>query len=189
MFGATHRESAVQCALRPMHGLHDAPLRLDHEILVLDAYLREPLPQATREQDARSFIRTLLEALGMEELGPFQFYDAADLRAPGWSFLQPITTSHIGAHYFEKPGRLPHIRLDIYSCKQVDWRKVIEVTDTHLHLEDWRASFIHRGIEGGRMVQDIQGTGPTVIGVDIIQETTDHRHSKPIEHDIPIAVQ
>ncbi len=106
----------------------------------------------------------LLSSLRMEELGPLQVYPALDLRAPGWSFIQPITTSHIAGHYFEKPGKFPHIRMDIYSCSSVNWRKVIAVCDEYLNMDIWRATFIDRQIdEAPRAASNISGQGNTIL--------------------------
>ncbi len=139
-------------------------LNLQHEIFVLDAYLEKFLDATKAKTISRKVIDALLKALDMEELGPLQIYDAVDLRAPGWSFIVPITTSHISAHYFEKPGRQPNIRMDIYSCKNVDWKRVINVLDEHLGLADWRGNFIHREMEeeDAREILDIKGVGTTV---------------------------
>ncbi len=139
------------------------PFQLEHEIFVLDAFLRNPLDPASRRNGAATFIRELLQTLAMSPLGAMQFHDAEDERAPGWSFLQAITTSHVSCHYFEKPGRLPHIRIDIYSCKSVDWRNVVAMSNRHFALDDWHATFIHRTIdEPGRRVLDIIGHGADV---------------------------
>jgi len=74
---------------------------LEHQIFVLDAYLEHPLDCDLQEPITRDFIAEFLQVLGLEHLGPFGIYPAVDDRAPGWSFIQPITTSHISAHYFE----------------------------------------------------------------------------------------
>ncbi len=133
-------------------------------MLVLDAYLKEPLDQSQHESITRNFIEEMLSALHMLPLGPLGIYPAADLSAPGWSFIQPITTSHIGAHYFEKPGRDPHIRMDVYSCKSVDWHMIIRLANKHFNLKDWRATFIDRQIdENPRTVLEIAGEGDEVL--------------------------
>lgn len=111
-----------------------------------------------------SLIGDLLSVLGLEELGPLELFEAVDLRAPGWSFLQPITTSHISGHYFEKPGNHPHIHMDFYSCDSVDWHQIAAVVDKHLSLADWRASFITRGWGAeSREYTDIAGLGGQVV--------------------------
>ena len=138
--------------------------KLEHEIFVLDAYLKESLDPSKMEEWTRKFIDSLLSALRMEELGPLQIYPALDLRAPGWSFIQPITTSHIAGHYFEKPGHHPHIRLDLYSCCSINWRKVIKICDEHLKMHIWRATFIDRQIdEASRAAMHISGEGNTIL--------------------------
>ncbi|PIQ76281.1 hypothetical protein COU78_02045 [Candidatus Peregrinibacteria bacterium CG10_big_fil_rev_8_21_14_0_10_49_24] len=135
-----------------------------HEIFVLDAHLVKALDCSRAKTITRNLVDALLTALRMEELGELQIYPAVDNRAPGWSFIQPITTSHISGHYFEKPGRNPHIRMDFYSCCTVNWMKIIEILNTHLGLADWRGTFIDRQIErdSTRHILDIAGEGERI---------------------------
>lgn len=136
---------------------------LQHEIFVLDAYLTKLLDVSKKESITRNLIDDLLETLRMEELGDLQIFDAADQRAPGWSFLVPITTSHISGHYFTKPGKHPHIRMDLYSCAAVNWRKAVNVINKHLELGTWRATFIERHIdESMRTTSQMSGEGSRV---------------------------
>ncbi len=137
---------------------------LVHQIFVLDAHLEKPLECAAQDTITRKFIDDFLTVLGLEELGPLGIYPAVDDRAPGWSFIQPITTSHISAHYFEKPGKFPHIRIDAYSCDQVDWQELVRVCHRHFNLADWRGTFINREIDAntGRSVCDLGGVGDVV---------------------------
>jgi hypothetical protein len=138
--------------------------KLEHEILVLDAYLNKSLDQSKMESWTHNFIDALLNTLRMEELAPLQIFPALDLRAPGWSFIQPITTSHIAGHYFEQPGHHPHIRLDLYSCCSINLRKVINVCHEHLDMHIWRATFIDRQIDvAPRAATHISGEGNTVL--------------------------
>jgi hypothetical protein len=141
-----------------------ASFRLEHQILVLDAGLRKRLDRDRYSAITRRFMDELLHVLGMEPLGSLGIYPAVDQRAPGWSFIQPITTSHVSAHYFEKPGRTPHIRLDAYSCETVDWQSLIRVCDRHFRLDAWRATFIDREIDpqAERRIVDLAGTGSHV---------------------------
>ena len=118
-----------------------------HEIFVLDAHLAKEPDVQDSHSVTRRLVDRLMVALRMEELGPLTIYPALDQRAPGWSFIQPITTSHMAGHYFEKPGRGPHIRFDVYSCVSFNWMHVIEVLHEELGLLDWRATFIERDIE------------------------------------------
>ncbi len=144
--------------------MNPSHFKLEHEIFILDAYLKEALDPSQMESWTRKFIDALLATLRMEELGPLQIYPATDLRAPGWSFIQPITTSHISGHYFEKPGRLPHIRMDFYSCASINWKKIIKVCDENLGMDIWRATFIDRQIDlGQRSASHISGQGDMVL--------------------------
>lgn len=138
--------------------------RLEHQILVLDACLRAPLDQDRSDTITRRFVDDLLKTLGMDPLGDLGVYAAVDDRAPGWSFIQPITTSHVGAHYFEKPGLHPHLRLDAYSCESVDPVGLIRVCHRHFVLGSWRATFIDREIDARRRrcVIELGGNGPDV---------------------------
>jgi len=142
-----------------------AKLHLVHEILVLDAFLTAPLDQSRYKSITRGFITDLLNALQMEPLGDLGIYPAVDQREPGWSFLQPITTSHVSAHYFENPGQRPHIRIDAYSCASIDWASLIQVCHEHFDLNDWCACFIDRQLERPyqRSVIELSGVGASVV--------------------------
>jgi len=125
----------------------DSPLVLEHQMAVIDANLVTLLDESRKREITERLLDEIIEKLNMERLGPLGFYDAADLRAPGWSFVQPITTSHISGHYFEKPGEYPHIHLDIYTCKALDFRAVLDTLHEHLQLADWAGTFIHRDMD------------------------------------------
>jgi len=140
-------------------------LHLVHEILVLDAFLAKPLDQGRYTSITRDFVSDLLNVLGMETLGELGIFPAVDQREPGWSFIQPITTSHVSAHYFENPGHRPHIRIDAYSCVTIDRNVLIQVCHEHFELTDWRACFIDRQLERPRerRVVELAGVGASVI--------------------------
>ncbi len=139
-------------------------LHLVHEILVLDAFLAAPLDCRRYRSITRDLVSDLLAELGMVPLGQLGIYPAVDLREPGWSFIQPITTSHVSAHYFENPGDRPHIRIDAYSCASIDWARLISVCHEHLQFEDWFACFIDRQLDkpDRRRVLELAGRGKTV---------------------------
>ena len=135
-----------------------------HQIFVLDAYLEEALDTGARTSITERFVDDALGVLGLEPLGPLGIYPALDERAPGWSFIQPITTSHISAHYFERPGDGPHIRIDAYSCDRIDWPSLLGVCHRHFRLADWRGTFVDREIDGHRPrpITDLSGRGELV---------------------------
>ncbi len=138
---------------------------LKHQIFILDAYLDRALDCDSQWPITHGFIAEFLDVLGLEALGPLGIYPAVDDRAPGWSFIQPITTSHISAHYFEKPGKGPHIRIDAYSCDSINWNDLVKVCHKHFCLSSWRGTFIDREINNAteRMVIEIAGHADAVI--------------------------
>jgi hypothetical protein len=126
--------------------MSDIEFVLRHEIFIIDAHLEKPLPQDGKEKFIEALTTDVLKTLGMLPLGPLAIFDATDDRAPGWSFIQPITTSHMSGHYFLAPGEHPHIHMDIYSCESVDWRKLVECLSRHLPFLNWSADFIVRDV-------------------------------------------
>ena len=137
---------------------------IEHQIFILDAYLKEPLNCKLQNSITRNFVSDAMAILGLEPLGKLGIYPAVDERAPGWSFIQPITTSHISAHYFEKPGKAPHIRIDAYSCDCINWRALLRVCSQHFKLAEWRGTFIDREIDPGlsRSVLSLSGQGDNI---------------------------
>lgn len=158
----------------------DGAFQLVHEILVLDALLLRPLDSERYEAITRAFVNDLLRAMGMEALGELGIYPALDQREPGWSFLQPITTSHVGAHYFENPGLQPHIRVDAYSCMSIDWTTLIRICHEHFALDRWRASFIDRQLEhpGQRKVIELAGRGARVTSEILLVNRNEQMHGE-----------
>ncbi len=129
---------------------------LSHEHFILDAELSSSLDFSNRKLMTENLAADLLAGLGMEELGPLQIYDATDKQFPGWSFIQPITTSHISGHYFEETIDASHIHMDIYSCTPFDWKTVMFIIQKHFPIKRWSANFIKRSIGNmGREVLDI----------------------------------
>lgn len=119
-----------------------APPSLSHRIFVLDAPV--PLLDESRAREMTvAYSDHLLEMLRMERLGPLEFYPAIDLTAPGWSWIQPISTSHTSGHYWSAPGH-PNLHVDIYSCMPFSWEGVIQVAHEHFHLLDWTATLVMR---------------------------------------------
>lgn len=155
-------------------------LQLVHEILVLDAFLTKPLDQRHYESITRDFVSDLLDALGMETLGALGIFPAVDQREPGWSFIQPITTSHVSAHYFENPSHRPHIRIDAYSCASIDWATLIEICHAHFDLDDWCACFIDRHLDRPcqRSVIELAGVGASVTSEILLAAQTGLKHGE-----------
>ncbi len=136
---------------------------LVHEHFILDADLESKLDFKNRKKITEDLIDDLLENLKMQRLCPLQIYDAVDANFPGWSFIQPITTSHISGHYFEEKDKPSHIHIDIYSCRAFDWKKVINIIHQFLNLNDWIANFTDREIHFPReKLKIIQGNSGNI---------------------------
>ncbi len=141
---------------------------LEHHVLILDATMRRPFAMGKGPATAAILLKSLLARLGMQELSPLGMYPATDLRFPGFSFVQPITTSHIAGHYFEERDAPPHIHMDIYSCKRFDWRQAIHLVDQFFDLAEWDATYVvrHRGSE--RQGYQIAGSGAYATTVSLL---------------------
>ncbi|MFK7858809.1 MAG: hypothetical protein AB8B64_08310 [Granulosicoccus sp.] len=152
---------------------------IEHQILVLDAYLHGALDCDLQQSITQNFIIDAMGTLGLEPLGSLGIFPAVDERAPGWSFIQPITTSHISGHYFEKPGKSPHIRIDAYSCDQIDWKTFIQVCSQHFDLADWRATFIEREIDAQqtRPILTLEGSGDHISYNQKLESSSSPGHS------------
>lgn len=134
-----------------------------HQHLIIDAELKEKLNFSRRHETVVELIKKLLHELSMEKLAPLQIFDATDAQYPGWSFIQPITTSHISGHYFEEANTLSHIHMDIYSCKEYEWKNVFPILNNELNLDQWAANLI---IRSPKLVKQthilISGKGSTI---------------------------
>jgi len=64
-----------------------------------------------------------------------------------------------------RPGKHPNIRIDMYSCGSVNWRKAVDIAHEHFNFLSWRATFIDRQIESNaeRMILEIEGKEDEVI--------------------------
>lgn len=146
-------------------------LILEHEMFILDANLQKKLDQITMNQITNALIADILAELKMEKLGPLAIYNATDPRAPGWSFIQPITTSHISGHYFVEPdGSNPNIHMDFYSCSSFTWQSIIPIIDKHLSLGLWHGDFLYRkDISADRKIWEISGKGIDVVSEKMVR--------------------
>ncbi len=127
-------------------------VRLIHKILIIDAEIKAPLDFYRRQKITEDFVNELLNKIHMEKLGALQFLDATDEQFPGWSFVQPITTSHISGHYFEDTSGHSNIHIDLYSCKEFDWEMVVSCANKHFNFHTWKASLLNRTIDPAKRV-------------------------------------
>lgn len=152
--------------------MNDTPFVLEHHLLVIDGHLVKRIGDGRYEAISAELVNDLLSTLDMEPLGPLQVHPAVDQRAPGWSFLQPITTSHISGHYFDTPGEHPHIHIDVYSCRPITLYDVVRVVHKHLNLGEWVGNFILRDMElHGRTSIEFAGKGDQITSESKLRNT------------------
>ena len=138
---------------------------LIHQMMMLDADLTQPVANAAGSRLVRRLVDRLLAELGMTELGDLEFFEAVDLSAPGWSFIQPITTSHISGHYFEMPDEPPRIHIDIYSCRPFDPGKTIASLNTDLSFGRWVGTLVVRDMDlARRSTTELEGLADQIAG-------------------------
>ncbi len=114
--------------------------RLSHLHLTINARIR-PLKEIPEEL-AGSFMKDLLCAAGMKALGPLVFSAAENLDFPRQSFVQMITTSHCSLHFFSDTNE---IYFDLYSCRQFDPEKIINIINSYFGLETYHGMVYKRG--------------------------------------------
>lgn len=122
-------------------------MQLIHKILIIDAEIKAPLDFSSRQRITEDFVNEVLESIQMEKLGSLQVLDATDDQFPGWSFVQPITTSHLSGHYFEDTHGKSNIHIDLYSCKEFDWNLVLSCAKKHFDFLVWNASLLNRTMD------------------------------------------
>lgn len=147
------------CLAKPVAGP-----RLVHQMMMIDANLVEAVGNAAGREVVGRLVDRLLADLGMTELGQLEFFEAVDLSAPGWSFIQPITTSHVSGHYFELPGDPPRIHVDVYSCRRFDPQKTIAVLHRELCFGRWVGTLVVRDMDLMRRdTMELEGCGDRLL--------------------------
>jgi len=114
--------------------------KLVHLHLAVNAKIGPDFRELTREK-AQEFVNELMHITDMKPLGPLNWSDAVDLDFPGQSFVQMITTSHCSLHYFSDTRE---IYFDLYSCKNFEPQKVIELLDRFFDLQEWHGMLYNR---------------------------------------------
>lgn len=119
----------------------------NHKHLILNAVVRNPL---LTEEDVNCWLAELVNIVDMEILIP-PVSKYCDIEGnEGVTGTVVITTSHMSIHIWPT-GEKPYIRLDIYSCKDFDAKKVIEYVDTTMGI-----------VEEGHLIIDRNTTKPYV---------------------------
>lgn len=112
----------------------------------------------------------------MRPLAPMSVSPAADKRAPGFSGVQELTTSHTSFHYFWEPDhetKYPNLHADLYSCSAFSEDDVIKVIHRHFDLSEWSGTVIERGIKPEeRLTIQLEGVGDTVTKKTVLHAET-----------------
>ncbi len=163
--------------------MQDADFLLVHQMMLLDATLAEAVPNQAARQAVYQLVGRLLSDLHMEPLSDLEFYEATDVRAPGWSFIQPITTSHISGHYFELSGEPPHIHIDVYSCKPFDHMVTVRAIHGQFDLAEWVATLVKRDMDlTRRLTLELVGAGDQLTQQnDLSNRTLPQRQGQNVE--------
>lgn len=131
-------------------------MKLTHKHITVNAKI-DPSFEALPREDAKRFVDELLVAIDMKPLGDMNWADAEDLEFPGQSFVQMITTSHCSLHYFDHKEGEKEIYFDLYSCKDFDTEKVIELLDRKFGLQNWHGILYTRATDKEPEMLQIEG--------------------------------
>jgi len=118
-----------------------------HKHLILNAVVKNPIQT---EEDCNCWLAELVRVIDMEILiNPHSKY--CDIKGnEGVTGTCVITTSHVSIHIWSEVEN-PYIRMDIYSCKDFDAKKVLEYVDTTMGI-----------VEEGHLIVDRNTTKPYV---------------------------
>lgn len=90
-----------------------------------------------------TFLRDIVETVGMEILLDAQVIYCEDLGNEGVTGIVGLTTSHASFHSWHLAAR-PFVSFDLYSCRSFNPNRVLEVLDQHFGLEEARWMLIDR---------------------------------------------
>jgi S-adenosylmethionine/arginine decarboxylase-like enzyme len=139
-------------------------MKLEHVHLTVNAKI-DPSFKALPREDAKRFVNELLVAINMKPLGEMNWADAEDLDFPGQSFVQMITTSHCSLHFFDHKEGENEIYFDLYSCREFDMNKVVELLDEKFNLQDWHGMLYTRATGNKPEVITLEGKKKEVVQV------------------------
>lgn len=138
-----------------------------HRIFLLDAHLESLVDESNPSEFCEFYFNEVMEATQMKPLAPMSVCPTMDPRAPGFSGVQPLTTSHTSFHYFwepQTPGGDPNVHLDLYSCSPFSYEDIIRVAHKHFGLGVWTGTFIDRDLDPRkRLTLQLRGKGDAVL--------------------------
>ncbi len=108
--------------------------------LILDCYDADK-EQISSKSNVEEFSRTLVKTIDMVPFGEPQVVLFGSGDAEGYTLVQLIETSNISAHFSPSKGAF---YLDVFSCKEFDEVKVLEVVKEYFSPKKIRERFLER---------------------------------------------
>lgn len=131
----------------------------------------------------KDYFEEVMEATRMKPLAEMSVCPTMDPRAPGFSGVQPLTTSHTSFHYFWEPETKdtnPNVHLDLYSCSPFSYEDVLCVAHKHFHLAEWTGTFIDRDVDPRkRLTLQLRGRGDTILDQLVLTTGKESRSRVP----------
>lgn len=112
----------------------------NHKHLILNAVVNFPIND---EKSCEKFLSDLVDIVDMEVLVPASARYCDIPGNEGVTGTIVITTSHMSIHIWpQKPN--PHIRMDVYSCKDFNPQDVIDFVDKTMQIVEYDHVLIDR---------------------------------------------
>lgn len=108
--------------------------------LILDCYDADK-SLITSKTNVEAFAKTLVKAIDMVAYGEPQVILFGSDDKKGFTLVQLIETSNITAHFSDETG---NFYLDVFSCKEFDRVKVLEVVNQFFAPKRIRERYIER---------------------------------------------
>jgi S-adenosylmethionine/arginine decarboxylase-like enzyme len=115
-------------------------MKKNHKHLILNAYVNNPIND---EESCKKFLLDLTKIVEMDVLiDPVAKY--CDIPGnEGVTGTIVITTSHMSIHVWPQEEN-SYIRMDIYSCKDFDEKKVVDFVDETMNVTAYGTMLIDR---------------------------------------------
>lgn len=92
-------------------------------------------------QTIYDFTKELVKAIDMVAYGEPQIINFGSEDKAGYTLVQLIETSNIGAHFVNEYN---HIYLDVFSCKNFDQKVVKQLVKKYFGAKKMRKTFMYR---------------------------------------------
>jgi S-adenosylmethionine/arginine decarboxylase-like enzyme len=112
----------------------------NHKHFILNAIVTNPINDET---SCNNWLTELVEIVNMDILIPPHSKYCDIPGNEGVTGTVVITTSHMSIHIWPQQPE-PHIRMDVYSCKDFDVKKVLEFVNKTMGMVDYDYVLIDR---------------------------------------------